>query len=145
MSRVRKYGLGVQPDLSQDRLVLPSGMERIAPVLQHGQDYPAPCRRNRLMPGLKITLPSTTTSSSSRNSCTDLLSTWLSRSSPLRLTSSTRINAHVDMENVLQNHRPLVKLLGHEMPRAPVHAPRFRKPACKDWRPENTATETDEY
>src|SRR4051812_13464824 len=48
-----------------------------------------PSFKNRLIPGLKITFPSTTTSSSSRKSCTAFDSTFASSSRPLRFTSSS--------------------------------------------------------
>src|SRR2546430_1597815 len=62
--RMRKDRLGIQPDHAHQRLILRQDVKNIA-RLEHCYDAVCGCR-NRLMPGLKITLLSTTTSSSSR-------------------------------------------------------------------------------
>src|SRR5262249_47505930 len=79
--------IGIDPQLAEDRLVLRGDAQDRLGCSEHGLwDYLV---MNLLMPGLKMTLPSTTTSSSSRNNCTALESTCPSSSSPLRFTSST--------------------------------------------------------
>src|SRR5436305_2016314 len=100
--------LGVDTDLAKDRLIRTGGIEQVRRAhfrlagttgrLKHtlqfasvrmGYPFFGSGEKNRLMPGLKITLPSTTTSSSSRNSCTARLRTCPSSSRPLRFTSSS--------------------------------------------------------
>src|SRR5205807_10670864 len=86
---VIEYRVRIQPDHSHDRLVLRRDVKRAAGCghactrNDYGVDW-----RKRLIPGLKITFPSTTTSSSSRNNCTAFESVRASRSRPFRLTSS---------------------------------------------------------
>src|SRR5581483_12194870 len=81
--RMIEDSIGVDSELAKDRLIRRRNMQLAAHC---------PFKslvKNRLMPGLKITFPSTTTSSSSRNNCTARLSTFPSSSSPLRFTSSS--------------------------------------------------------
>src|SRR5665213_1846206 len=82
---VVEYGFRVKADHAHDRLIRGGNAENRLHVAHAG----APARRNRLRPGLKMTFPSTTTSSSSRNRRTAFESVLASRSIPLAFTSST--------------------------------------------------------
>ena len=100
---MREDRLGIETKLAHERLPARGDMKLIRCCHTRPRTA-ASLPKNRLMPGLKNTFPSTTTSSSSRKSCTALLSVrqlCFQIEALFCFTSSSVLDADVDVKDVL--------------------------------------------